>query len=87
MLSKFPVKPIGTARCTVFVETIIQGDGLGRLKQPMPLTYAVMNCTEKVLDLCVSLESSDTFMNAGPKKVMLRTLISILTFEQLASYL
>ncbi|CAL8120333.1 unnamed protein product [Orchesella dallaii] len=69
LMSKFTVNPLPVSQCTIFVETIVSGKGMGELKKPVPIKYAITNCTEKVLDLCASLESSDSFMNAGPKKI------------------
>ncbi|ODN01997.1 Trafficking protein particle complex subunit 11, partial [Orchesella cincta] len=72
MSTEFTVNSLPLSRCHVFVETIVSARGMGELKKPMPIKYAITNCTEKVLDLSTSIESSDSFMNAGPKKTNLK---------------
>jgi hypothetical protein len=45
--------------------------GEGRLKKPMPASYILKNRSSFCFDLSVSIDSTEYFMNAGPKKVLI----------------
>lgn len=63
------------------VETLEQQQGLyltgefgeGWLKCPMTVTYTLFNRSSHTHDLVISIDSTEYFMNAGPKRVMIIT--------------
>lgn len=62
-----PVAVSSTA--AIYVEGIFNCKGRGELKEPMPVKFSIHNRSKKVYDLWVSLDSTECFMNAGPRKV------------------
>jgi len=67
--SVIPISPIPFSHAaTIYVEGIFSNTGKGELKRPMQIKYVIYNRSNKPHDLWISLDSTECFMNAGPKK-------------------
>ena len=68
--TQVPVNPIPTRDDNpLFLQGVFSNNGHGKLKQPMRAYYTLTNRTSNVFDLSIIIDSSESFMNAGPKKV------------------
>lgn len=69
--SFIPISPVAfSSTATLYVEGVFFTKGQGELKRPMQIKYVVHNRSNHTHSLWVSLDSTECFMNAGPKKVL-----------------
>lgn len=66
---KFPLKGLPVEEIPLYVDTVLPAYGF--VRTPMPLTFQLFNRSQHLIQLDLSMDSSEAFMFAGYKQVIM----------------
>ncbi|CAG7825272.1 unnamed protein product, partial [Allacma fusca] len=70
--TEIPVIPLAKRFSPLCLQASFSNNGRGKLKTPMLACYTILNRSLYVHDITVSMDSNESFMNGGPKKVTMK---------------